>query len=109
MFISRYIERVYIDIPRGRRVARGSPRLIDRLRALPCARQSRSLAAQLVALDSRYCAPSAGCTVPLVFLPTSALGSARRGLFVTMQSAHAKAKRRRPNTIAHRWISRTTA
>ena len=32
MFISRYIERVYVEIPRGRRVARGSPPPVDRLR-----------------------------------------------------------------------------
>jgi hypothetical protein len=85
--------------------ARGSPGLVDRLRALIlCARQSRSLAAQLVALDSGCCAVSAGCTVP-----TSALGPARHGLSVSMQSAHAKAERRRANAIAHRWGSRTTA
>ena len=53
-----------------RRDATGAP---DRLRALPCARQSRSLAAQLELFDSRYCALSAGCTAPLVFMPTGAL------------------------------------
>jgi hypothetical protein len=68
----------------GRRGARGSPRLVERLRALPCARQSRSLAAQLAALDSRYWAPSAGGTVPLACLPTSALVPAQRGLSVIM-------------------------
>ncbi len=57
---------------------RGSP---DRLRApILCARHARSLAAQPVALDAGYRAPSAGCTVPPVFLPTSALDSARHGL-----------------------------
>jgi hypothetical protein len=51
------------------------------MRAVPCARQSRSMAAQLVAFDSVwYCAVSAGCTAPLVFLPTSGRGSARHGL-----------------------------
>ncbi len=60
----------------GRCDARGSPRL----RAVPCARQSRSMAAQLGASDSGYC------------LRTSALGSARHGLAVIMQSTHAKAK-----------------
>jgi hypothetical protein len=50
------------------------------MRALLCARQSRSMAAQLVAFDSGYCAVSAGCTAPLVFLPTSARDSARHGL-----------------------------
>ncbi len=50
------------------------------MRALMCAWQSRSTAAQLVAFDSGYCAPSAGCTAPLVFLPTSARDSARHGL-----------------------------
>ncbi len=79
--------------------------LVDRLNALLCARHSVSLAAQLAALDSRCCAPSAGGTAPLVFLPTSALGPARRGLF--MQSAHAKANRRREDVIAHSWMSRT--
>jgi hypothetical protein len=64
----------------GRRDARGSPPLVCRLRAVPCARQSRSIAAQLGASDSGYC------------LRTSALGSARHGLAVIMQSAHAKAK-----------------
>jgi hypothetical protein len=48
----------------------GSPRTVDRLRALLRARHSRSLAAQLVALDSGCCAASAGCTAPLAFLPT---------------------------------------
>jgi hypothetical protein len=48
--------------------------------ALLCARQSRSMAAQLVAFDSGYCAPSAGCTAPLVFLPTSTRDSARHEL-----------------------------
>ncbi len=37
------------------------------------------MAAQLVAFDSGYCAPSAGCTAPLVFLPTSARDPARHG------------------------------
>ena len=72
----------YLWIITGRRDARGTPRmvgLVDRLRALLCARHSRSLAAQLAALDSRYCAPSVGCSAPLVFLPTSALGPARHG------------------------------
>jgi hypothetical protein len=75
---------------------------VDRLRALPCARHSRSLAAQLAELDSGYCAPSPGCTVPIVFLPTSAFDPARRRPSVIMQFAHAKAKRRRANAIAHR-------
>jgi hypothetical protein len=61
-------------------IGRGSPPLVEPMRALLCARQSRSRAAQLVVLDSEYCAPSAGCTVPLVFLPTSARDSARHGL-----------------------------
>jgi hypothetical protein len=80
---------------------------VDRLRALLCARQSRSLAAQLAAFDSRYCAVSAGGTAALVFLPTRTRCSARLGLFVLMQSARAKAKRRREDVIAHRWPSRT--
>jgi hypothetical protein len=63
-----------------RRDARGSPPLVCRLRAVPCARQSRSIAAQLGAPDSGYC------------LRTSALGSARHGPAVIIQSAHAKAK-----------------
>ena len=73
----------------GRRDATGAP---DRLRALLCARQSCSLAAQLVALDVGYCAPSTGCTVPLMFLPTCALVPERRGPSVIMQSSQ-----RRPN------------
>ena len=73
----------------GRRDATGAP---DRLRALLCARQSCSLAAQLVALDAGYCAPSTGCTVPLMFLPTSPLVPERRGPSVIMQSTQ-----RRPN------------
>jgi hypothetical protein len=73
----------------GRRDARGSPPLVDRLRALLCARHSRSLAAQLAAFNSGCCATSAGCTVPLACLPASALGSARHGLSVSMQSAQA--------------------
>jgi hypothetical protein len=64
----------------GRRDARGAPQLVRRLRAVPCARQSCSIAAQLGAPDSGYC------------LRTSALGSARHGRAVIMQSAHAKAK-----------------
>jgi hypothetical protein len=63
-----------------RSVSRGSPLLVAAMRALLCARQSRSMAAQLVAFDSGYCAPSAGCTAPLVFWPTSARDSARHGL-----------------------------
>ena len=80
---------------------------VDRLRALLCARQSRSLDAQLVAIDSGYWAVSAGGTAPLVFLPTRTRCSARHGLLVIMHSAHAKAKRRREDVIAHRWMSRT--
>ncbi len=91
MSISVYV-RESVDTD-GRRDARSSPPLVCRLRAVPCARQSRSMAAQLGAPDSGYC------------LRTSALGSARHGQSVIMQSAHAKAKRRR--VIAHRWISRT--
>ena len=49
------------------------------MRAVLCARHSRSMAAQLVAFDSGCCAVSAGCTAPLVFLPTSAGGPARHG------------------------------
>ena len=63
-----------------RSVGRGSPGLVAPMRALLYARQSRSRAAQQVAFDSGYCAPSAGCTAPLVFLPTSARDPARRGL-----------------------------
>ena len=83
MAISIYV-RESVDTD-GRRDARGSPPLVCRLRALPCARQSRSIAAQLGAADSGYC------------LRTSALGSAPHGLAVIMQSTHAKAKRRRAN------------
>jgi len=61
-------------------ISRGSPGLVAPMRALPCARQSRSMAAQLVAFDLRCCAVSAGCTAPLVFLPTSALDPERHGL-----------------------------
>jgi hypothetical protein len=50
------------------------------MRPVLCARQSRSMAAQLVAFDWRYFAVSAGCTAPLVFLPTSALDPARHRL-----------------------------
>jgi hypothetical protein len=62
------------------------------MRALLCARQSRSMAAQLVAFDSGYCAVSAGCTVPLAFMPTSARDPARHGLALSMrtQSVHAR-------------------
>jgi hypothetical protein len=81
--ISIYV-RESVDMD-GRRDARGSPQPVCRLRAVPCARQSRSIAAQLGACDSGYC------------LRTSLLGSARHGLAVIMQSAHAKAKQRRAN------------
>ena len=74
--------------------------LVDRLRALLCARHARSLAAQLVALDSGYCASSAGGTAPLAFLPTSGRGPAQHGLAsrtraaplasLPMQPAHAR-------------------
>jgi hypothetical protein len=67
--------------------ARRSPGLVDRLRALPYARHSFSMAAQLVAFDSGCCAPPASCTVPLVFLPKSALVPARLGLSPIIQSA----------------------
>ncbi len=76
--ISIYV-RESVDMD-GRRDARGAPQLVCRLRAVPCARQSRSMAAQLGAADSGYC------------LRTSALGAARHGLAVIMQSTHAKAK-----------------
>jgi hypothetical protein len=58
----------------------GSPGLVAPMRALLCARQSRSMAAQLVAADSGYRAVSAGCTAPLVFMPTSAREPAQHGL-----------------------------
>ncbi len=78
---------------------RGSP---DRRRVLPCARHARSLDAQLVALDSPYCAPSAGGTAPPVFLPTSALGSARHGL------SPCSPRIRRPHGGGGRMRSRTS-
>ncbi len=46
------------------------------MRALLCARQSRSRAVQLGAFDSGYCV----VTEPLVFLPTIACDPARHGL-----------------------------
>ncbi len=61
-------------------IGRGSPGLVAPMRALLCARHSRSLAAQLVAFDSGYCAPSASCTAPLAFLPASASDPAQHGL-----------------------------
>ena len=82
----------------------GLPPLVDRLRALILrARHSSSLAAQLAAVDSECCVASAGCTVPLAFLPT--FGSAHDTGCDHLQSAHAKAKRRR--AITHLWILRT--
>ena len=69
------------------------------MRALLCARHSRRLPAQLVAFDTGKCAPSAGCTVSIMFLTTSALDSARHGpasrtrgapASKSMQSAHAR-------------------
>ncbi len=67
------------------------------MRALLCARQSRSMAAQLVAFESGWSAVSAGCTAPLAFLPTSARDPARHGLAscsalssMRTQSVHAR-------------------
>jgi hypothetical protein len=77
-------------------ISRGSPGPVAPMRALLCARQSRSMAAQLVAFDSGYCAPSAGSTAPLVFLP-SARDPVRHGLAshsalasMRTQSVHAR-------------------
>jgi hypothetical protein len=89
-------------------IGRGSPGLADRLRALiPCARHSRSRAAQLVAFDSGDCAESAGCTAPLVFLPASALDPAQHGQASRTRAAPGVYARAARACQANRWRART--
>ncbi len=76
------------------------------MRALPCARHSRSRAAQLVAFDSGDCAESAGGTAPLVFLATSALDPERHGLASHTRAAPGVFAQAARACLVNRWRAR---